>query len=210
MTNTKGFALTVTLLFLLLMTLFGFSVLMLADSYYSSTRNFFEKENARIACNQAIHLMIDRHNLDPAPQRFFTDPEIWQGITMTPFVWNDHEIGAFLAKPWSATEPNQLTAVARKGRYSASRLVQNRQRRFEDFAEMCRWQQTSPESAFTRKRLCSLATPTGRITLRDARLIITENGQRTEQPVEDETAWNHTLQTYFGISQKGVSNATTL
>lgn len=85
-------------------------------------------------------------------------------------------------------------------------------RRFEDFSEMCHWQQTSPESAFTRKRLCSLATTQGRITLRDNRLIITENGQRTEQPVEDEAAWNTALQTYFGItlSQRGVSNATTL
>ncbi len=30
---------------------------------------------------------------------------------------------------------------------------------------MCRFHQTSPESMFTRLRLCTLATPTGRITL---------------------------------------------
>ena len=134
MNNTKGFALAVTLLFLLLMTLFGFSVLMLAGNYYASARNFFEKENARIACNQAIRLMIDRHNLDNAPQRFFVDPRIWQGTRMTPFLWNDHEITASLAKPWSGAEPNELTTASRKGRYAASRLAQIRQRRMEDFA----------------------------------------------------------------------------
>ena len=134
MKNSHGFALAVTLLFLLLLTLFGFSVLMLAGNYYASTRNLFEKENARITCNQAIHLMIDRHNLESAEPRFFQDAAIWQGIRMTPFTWNDHEITASLEKPWSTAEINRLSAVSRKGPYAAGRMAQVRQRRLEDFA----------------------------------------------------------------------------
>src|SRR5712664_190814 len=38
---------------------------------------------------------------------------------------------------------------------------------YEDFAEMCRFHQTSPQSHFTQRRICSLATETGRITLSD-------------------------------------------
>ncbi len=35
--------------------------------------------------------------------------------------------------------------------------------RFEDFAATCRYHQTSPESSFTRRRICTLALPGGRL-----------------------------------------------
>jgi N-hydroxyarylamine O-acetyltransferase len=54
-------------------------------------------------------------------------------------------------------------------------------RQLSDFAAMCAWQQTAPESHFTQKRLCSLATPEGRVTLSDLRLIVTRNGEREER-----------------------------
>ena len=45
-----------------------------------------------------------------------------------------------------------------------------------DFADRCHFQQTSPDSHFTQKRICSLALPGGRITLSDRRLITTLYG----------------------------------
>jgi N-hydroxyarylamine O-acetyltransferase len=67
-----------------------------------------------------------------------------------------------------------------------------------DFAPMCDHQQYSPDSPFTKKRVCTLATPTGRVTLTDAKLIITRDGERTEVPVaEDE--WDEVLWETFGI-----------
>ena len=36
---------------------------------------------------------------------------------------------------------------------------------YQDYAEMCHYHQTSPESHFTRARLCSRATEAGRVTL---------------------------------------------
>ncbi len=72
-------------------------------------------------------------------------------------------------------------------------------RRVEDFAAMCHYHQTSPESPFTRKRVCSLATPDGRITLADGRLIITRNGTRQERVLESEEEWNLQLREHFGI-----------
>lgn len=50
-----------------------------------------------------------------------------------------------------------------------------------DFEAMCYYQQTSPESHFTQKRICSLATSSGRITLSDQLLITTIEGERTER-----------------------------
>jgi len=36
---------------------------------------------------------------------------------------------------------------------------------YADYEEMCRYHQTSPQSHFTRRRICSRATADGRVTL---------------------------------------------
>jgi N-hydroxyarylamine O-acetyltransferase len=72
-------------------------------------------------------------------------------------------------------------------------------RQFGDFAGMCCYHQTSPESIFTRKRICTLATPTGRVTLSDMRLIMTEHGQRTQRLLSSEAVYRAALHEYFGI-----------
>jgi len=71
------------------------------------------------------------------------------------------------------------------------------------FAAMCRYHQTSPRSPFTQRRVCSLATPAGRLTLRDDRLIVTDRGRRTERPVAGEAAFLQALRDHFGIELPG-------
>ena len=66
-------------------------------------------------------------------------------------------------------------------------------RQFSDFAETCLYHQTSPESDFTRKRMCTLPTPNGRVTLSDYRLITTVDGVRTEEELPDEAAFRAVL-----------------
>jgi N-hydroxyarylamine O-acetyltransferase len=61
-----------------------------------------------------------------------------------------------------------------------------RPRELADFEATCRWQQTD-SPFFTGHRFCTLATPDGRRTLMDDRLIVRHAGTRTERPVtEDE------------------------
>jgi N-hydroxyarylamine O-acetyltransferase len=69
-----------------------------------------------------------------------------------------------------------------------------------DFAPMCHFHQTSPESHFTQQRICTRATPDGRITLSDDRLIVTANDNRTERFLPDDAAYQDALRTYFGIT----------
>jgi len=60
-------------------------------------------------------------------------------------------------------------------------------RQLSEFAAMCHYHQTSPDSPFTRKRVCSLAIPEGRITVTGDKLIETRNGVREERALtEDE------------------------
>lgn len=68
-----------------------------------------------------------------------------------------------------------------------------------DFTARCIYQQTSPESHFTQKRICSLATPDGRITLSDLRLITTVHEERNERELTSEDEYFAVLANQFGI-----------
>jgi N-hydroxyarylamine O-acetyltransferase len=68
-----------------------------------------------------------------------------------------------------------------------------------DFSEMCIFHQTSPESIFTRNKICTLATAQGRLSLEDGRLITTVQGVRTELLVESEAAYLDLLKNRFGV-----------
>ncbi|HEX8996728.1 MAG TPA: arylamine N-acetyltransferase [Ktedonobacterales bacterium] len=68
-----------------------------------------------------------------------------------------------------------------------------------DFFDRCQFQQTSPESHFTQKRVCSLALPDGRITLSDLRLITTLHGQREERELASEEDYQEVLAVRFGV-----------
>ncbi|HEU5383309.1 MAG TPA: arylamine N-acetyltransferase [Ktedonobacteraceae bacterium] len=68
-----------------------------------------------------------------------------------------------------------------------------------DFTQRCRFHQTSPDSHFTQKRVCSLATPQGRITLSDWQLITTTQGERTERPLSSQEEYSAVLADSFGV-----------
>lgn len=72
-----------------------------------------------------------------------------------------------------------------------------------DFEERNAWQQTSPESHFTRSRVVSRLTATGRITLSGDRLITTTHGRRHETELPDEDAVRAALAEHFGIDLDG-------
>jgi N-hydroxyarylamine O-acetyltransferase len=75
---------------------------------------------------------------------------------------------------------------------------------YADYLEMCRYHQTSPESHFTRNRMCSRATSDGRITLSGMRLIQTAaNGERLEQELTGDDEFASLLRKHFGIDMKG-------
>ncbi|HEV7684800.1 MAG TPA: arylamine N-acetyltransferase [Pyrinomonadaceae bacterium] len=70
---------------------------------------------------------------------------------------------------------------------------------YADFAEMCRYHQTSPESHFTRARICSRATADGRITLSEMRLITSQNGAKEERTLANQEEYAAILREHFGI-----------
>lgn len=73
-------------------------------------------------------------------------------------------------------------------------------RQLADFVGMCHYHQTSPQSPFTQKRICSKAMPEGRITLADMKLIVTRNGKKEEKLLTTEDEWRAVLRKEFGIA----------
>ena len=71
---------------------------------------------------------------------------------------------------------------------------------YADYAEMCRYHQTSPRSSFTRALICSRATEEGRITLSEMRVITTsKNGGRQERILASQDEYVDVLREHFGI-----------
>jgi N-hydroxyarylamine O-acetyltransferase len=68
-----------------------------------------------------------------------------------------------------------------------------------DFAARCHYQQTSPDSHFTRQRICTLPTQDGRITLSDLKFIRTVGQTREERQLQSEDEWRSTLSESFGV-----------
>jgi N-hydroxyarylamine O-acetyltransferase len=72
-------------------------------------------------------------------------------------------------------------------------------RRLHDFSSACLAQQTSSQSPFTQKTVCSLATEEGRATLSSDRLILRSAAGRTEVELSSVQAYRSALHEYFGF-----------
>ncbi|HEY4899910.1 MAG TPA: arylamine N-acetyltransferase [Terriglobales bacterium] len=72
-------------------------------------------------------------------------------------------------------------------------------RQLSDFENMNQYQQTSHESGFTRRRICTRATSQGRITLAGMRYIVTSNGLRDERMLRDQSELRQCLRERFGV-----------
>jgi N-hydroxyarylamine O-acetyltransferase len=104
---------------------------------------------------------------------------------------------------YSIRAEGESLIMQRRGRSEAGWKPQYRfslePRLLSDYEDMCHYQQTSPESHFTQNRICSLATPTGRITVTNDKLITTSAGIREERTISGDAEFNTLLSEHFGI-----------
>src|ERR1700676_5275614 len=80
--------------------------------------------------------------------------------------------------------------VLAEGKWKTEYAFTLQPRELSDFAGMCHYHQTSPESHFTRQRICSLATPEGRLTLSDNQLMETRGASRQETSLSGDHDWH--------------------
>jgi N-hydroxyarylamine O-acetyltransferase len=104
-----------------------------------------------------------------------------------------------------ADTPDGDVDVLRDGR--PQYRIERRERSLADFAPTCWWQQTSPESHFTRSTICSRLTEDGRISISGRTLILTSGGSRTEQQLPADGAVLAAYRDHFGIALDRVPTA---
>jgi N-hydroxyarylamine O-acetyltransferase len=72
-------------------------------------------------------------------------------------------------------------------------------KQFKEFKGMCAFQQESPTSHFRTRMLCTIATDSGRITLSNNSLTITEGDKKDRIELNDEKDFYELLKKHFSI-----------
>jgi N-hydroxyarylamine O-acetyltransferase len=122
----------------------------------------------------------------------FLDP-----LRLTPEIEQEQDVGKFRIQP-RGKEDLVMQRFESSGNWREQYVFSLTPRSLSDFAGMCQYHQTSPKSSFTQNRLCSMATPEGRITLSGNQLIMTRNGAREERVLTNDEC-EAALREYFGV-----------
>lgn len=106
--------------------------------------------------------------------------------------------GQFVLEQYDATYRvvSKLNGEAREPEY----LFTTAARSLHDFEAMCHYHQTSPDSHFTQKRLISLATETGRMTISGNTLKLKQGELVEETTLHDEAEFKSALARYFNVT----------
>jgi N-hydroxyarylamine O-acetyltransferase len=121
-------------------------------------------------------------------------------IRLEPGVTQHDPAGTFRIERHDSTNL-RLDSYSESSGYSPNYLFTMQERKLDEFAEMCEYHQTSPESSFTQQRVCTVVTESGRITLRDKNFIETIYGRKTVYHVTDEKEYNQILRKQFGVKK---------
>ncbi|WP_266203088.1 arylamine N-acetyltransferase family protein [Pontibacter kalidii] len=79
-------------------------------------------------------------------------------------------------------------------------------RAFNEFSDMCHFHQTDPRSHFRQRRMITLPTEKGRITLTEHKLKLTEGDLTKEITLKDTAEYEAYLWQYFGVKPAGKIN----
>lgn len=108
--------------------------------------------------------------------------------------------GTFLIRKF---DDDYFEVVKKDGdNWKSEYIFKDLERDLAEFSEMCNFHQTSPESHFTRGKVCSLMTNEGRKTLTDKKFIETKNGQKTEFEVDSDKEFLEILEREFNIRRE--------
>jgi len=91
-----------------------------------------------------------------------------------------------------------LFETAEDGQWKARFLMDPEPKSRENFINVCEWTQTSSESMFTQRRVCTLARPDGRVLLMNNTLSITSPAGTHEREIPPEE-YMACLRSYFGL-----------
>lgn len=90
------------------------------------------------------------------------------------------------------------------GDWRSEYIFKDEERELSEFAEMCEFQQHSPESHFTKGKICSIVIEGGRKTLTDKKFIVTTGAEKIEHDVRGAEEFDRLLSAEFAMQPGGV------
>lgn len=107
--------------------------------------------------------------------------------------------GAFYARPTENGEFEIEKLI--DGKWTPELLFGRSDHDLQKFADRNEFQQHSPDSHFTTRKICSILTAEGRKTLTNNKFIVTSKGERTETDVPSVAKFREILMREFGIRE---------
>ncbi|QNK61774.1 arylamine N-acetyltransferase [Pedobacter sp. PAMC26386] len=170
----------------------GFDVQLIGAKVYFSETKTYSPPTDHIAL--LVQLEDERYLVDVGFGDFVSEP-----IKISAETHHSERCGTF-----KLTKANQYYYLIEKqdemlGTYIPGYTFTLTPLMLKDFTHSCYFQQLSPDSNFTKNKVCSLLTDTGRKTVTQSKFIVTVNGIKTEQAVPDEQAFQVLLEKEFDI-----------
>jgi N-hydroxyarylamine O-acetyltransferase len=186
-----GFCYELNGLFYKLLKEIGFTVKMVSARVYNTNAKNYSPEFDHMAL--IVSIKDDQYLVDVGFGEFALGP-----IKMEPDRETNDITGIFRIELFD----DNYKAVEKKnieGKFIPEYIFSEKERQTEEFYQRCYYHQTSKESHFTQKKICSLPTQNGRTTLTGNTLKITEKGIVTEKNLDNEQEVRQVLSVYFGI-----------
>lgn len=182
-----GFCYELNGLFNELLNALGFTTRLISARVFNGTTHGPEFDHAAIivTIGEEEYLAdVGFGDFSAEPLRFELDVE------------QDDPTGTFIIRRFD----NDYFDVAKvfDGEWKSEYIFKDIARDLSEFAEMCDFQQYSPESHFTRGKLCSIMTADGRKTLTDSKFIVTTAGEKFETAVDGD--FDRILEAEFRIA----------
>ena len=107
--------------------------------------------------------------------------------------------GTYRIQPFGLAPDTYILQKQEKGSWQHVYSFTTQPRLMSDFAQMCTFHQTSPESHFTQEIICTMATKIGRVSLSKDFLTITEGDSKRKRRVTSPDDFKKMSKQYFGI-----------
>jgi N-hydroxyarylamine O-acetyltransferase len=178
-------------LFYALLKQVGFEVMMVSACVYDG-KTGYSPEFDHMAL--VVKLNNQQYLVDVGFGEFSLEPILLELNAVTHDTAGDFIISQYDEQYLLVSKPDAA------GKPAPEYIFSLQERSIAAFYDRCLFHQQSNESHFTQKRICSLPTIDGRITLTGNTLKITKSGIIREQVLKDEKEVEDVLWNYFGIS----------
>lgn len=195
--NRGGFCYELNSLFYTLLQSIGYDTKMISGKVYDSKKDVFGKEYDHLAL--IVNLDEKNYLVDVGFGEFAMHP-----LQISLDMIQKDPRGQYIVERFNEEYllVSNLEGAIKNKKY----LFSEKKREFKDFAEICYYHQTDPNSHFTRKKLISMPTENGRITLRGNALKISEGKEVIRKEVFEKKEFGKHLKELFDMDEMEINS----